>query len=120
MRLASILLIIMRKGDENMMKIAILGAILLGSTKVHAKNMIRIKALGSSPRGQYVAFEEFGYMNDSKTPFARIRVKNVWKDKYVDKSVNVIADEDNKRLDQVRAIAIDLAKKQLEQFNINT
>jgi predicted secreted protein len=103
-----------------MMKLFMLGALILGSTKVQAKNMIRIKALGSSPRGQFVAFEEFGYMNDSKTPFARIRVKNVWKDSYVNKPINVIADDENKRLDQVRAMAIDLAKKQLEKFNINT
>ncbi len=105
-----------------MMKIVMFGAILFAgsATKVQAKNMIRIKALGSSPRGQFVAFEEFGYMNDSKTPFARIRVKNVWKDKYVHKSDGVWADEDNKKLDQVRAKAIDLAKKQLEKFNINT
>lgn len=105
-----------------MMKLAIIGAFIFAgtTTKVQAKNMIRIKAIGSSPRGQFVAFEEFGYMNDSRTPFARIRVKNVWRDKYVHQSDGVIADEDNKRLEHVRAKAIDLAKKQLEKFNINT
>jgi len=103
------------------MKIAILGFLVFSAgNKAHSKNMIRIKAIGSSPRGQFVAFEEFGYMNNSKSPFARIRVKNVWQDKYVERSISVLADEDNKRLDQVRAKAIDLAKKQLEKFNINT
>lgn len=104
-----------------MLRAALFGTLILAAApKLEAKNMIRIKAIGSSPRGQFVAFEEFGYMNDSKTPFARIRVKNVWRDKYVHQSKGVMADEDNKRLEHVRAKAIDLAKKQLEKFNINT
>lgn len=102
------------------MRLAFFSLFLFGAHQAQGKNMIRVKAIGSSPRGQYVAFEEFGYMNNSKVPFAKIRVKNVWRDKYVDTPISVQADDDNKRLDQVRAKAIDLAKKHLEQFNINT
>lgn len=88
--------------------------------QVQAKSLVRVKAIGSSPRGQYVAFEEFGYKNGRKTPFSKIRVMNVWKNKYVDTPVQVIGADEQERLNQVREKAKDLAAKKLRKFNIST
>ena len=91
------------------------------SGEVLAKTMMRVSALGSSPKGQYVAFEEFGFLNNSKIPFSRIRVMNVWKNRYVGKEINVISDKKNQlELEQVRAKAKKLAAERLKQFNIST
>jgi predicted secreted protein len=85
---------------------------------VQASNLVRVKALGSSPRGQYVAFEEFGYKNGRKLPFSKIRIMNVWKNKYADKPVQVVGNTDGVNLNHVRIKAKSLAQKQLEKFNI--
>jgi predicted secreted protein len=103
------------------MKAALLSFLLLFSVKVQAKTMIRVKALGASPKGQFVAFEEFGYINNTDIPFARIKVMNVWKKKYVGKSINVVSGQKEKlQLDQVRAKAKKLAIERLKEFNIST
>lgn len=97
----------------------IFSSILLG--QAFAKTMIRVNALGASPKGQFVAFEEFGYLDNSTIPFSRIKVMNVWKNKYVGKTINVVSDKKNDlELDQVRAQAKKLAKEGLKRFNIST
>jgi predicted secreted protein len=88
--------------------------------QVQAKNLVRVKAIGASPRGQYVAFEEFGYKNGRKIPFSKIRVMNVWKNKYVDTPIQVIGAGEQERLNQVREKAKELATKKLQKFNIST
>lgn len=90
------------------------------TVQVQAKALVRVKAIGSSPRGQFVAFEEFGYKNGRKTPYSKIRVMNVWKNKYVDDPVQVIGVEEDDRLNQIREKAKDLASKKLKKFNIST
>ncbi len=90
------------------------------AVQIEAKSLVRVKAIGSSPRGQFVAFEEFGYKNGRKTPYSKIRVMNVWKNKYVDKPVQVIGIIEEDRLNQVREKAKDLAVKKLKKFNIST
>ena len=97
-------------------------AIFLAQTVQVAKanTMVRVKALGSSPRGQYVAIEEFGYKDQRTQPYSRIRVMNVWKNKYVGSPVNVISSDNEMELSQVRAKAKNLAKQKLKKFNIST
>ncbi len=94
-------------------------AIALFSQVAFSKNLIRVKALGKSSKGQYVAFEEYGFTNNSKTPFSKIRVMNVWKNKYVTKEIKVISTNKNSNLEEVRAKAKKLAKKDLISFNIS-
>ncbi len=89
------------------------------TTQAHASNTVRVKALGSSPRGQYVAFEEFGYKNGRTMPFSKIRIMNVWKNKYADKTVQVIGKNNEVNLAHVRHQAKTLAKEQLDKFNIS-
>lgn len=90
------------------------------TTPVQSNPLVRIKAIGSSPRGQYVAFEEFGYKNGRKFPYSRIRVMNVWKNKYVDTPIYLIGTEKDDRLNSIRSKAKSLAVKKLKKFNIST
>lgn len=48
-----------------------------------------IDTLGSSPKGQYVALEEYGYKSVSHSYYVRIKVMNVWKKTYVGAPVEV-------------------------------
>ena len=88
--------------------------------QVSAKNMVRIKTLGKSPKGQFVAIEEFGFKNNEKVPYSRIRVVNMWKNKYVTKPINVTGSSKSKDLKSVRMKAKKLAADQLKKFNINS
>ena len=90
------------------------------TTPVQSNPLVRIKAIGSSPRGQYVAFEEFGYKNGRKFPYSRIRVMNVWKNRYVDTPIYLIGTEKDDRLNIIRIKAKSLAVKKLKKFNIST
>ena len=85
-----------------------------------AKTLVRINTIGSSPRGQYVAFEEFGYKEGRKFPYSKIRVMNVWKNKYVDDAIQVIGKGEGEKLNQVRKKAKDLAIKKFQKFNIES
>lgn len=102
------------------MKSVVLSLFLLGSLSAHAKNLIRVKTLGKSPKGQFIAFEEFGFKNDAQVPFSKIRVMNVWKNKYVIKTIYVTDPKNEMKLPQIRAKAKKLANKQLKAFNIST
>lgn len=90
------------------------------TSPVQSNPLVRIKAIGSSPRGQYVAFEEFGYKNGRKFPYSRIRVMNMWKNRYVDTPVYLIGTENDDRLNSIRSKAKSLADKKLKKFNIST
>lgn len=103
-----------------MKKLYILLTALFITQAAPAKTLVRVNAIGSSPRGQFVAFEEFGYKQGRKLPYSKIRVLNVWKNKYVDKPVQVIGSDDSDRLEYVRQRAKNLADKQLKKFNIST
>ena len=102
------------------MKSVLFSLLLLGSFTANAKNLIRVKALGKSPKGQFIAFEEFGFKNDAKVPFSKIRVMNVWKNKYVIETIYVTDPNNEMKLPQIRAKAKKLANKQLKAFNIST
>jgi predicted secreted protein len=102
------------------MKLLIILSILFSAQVSFSKNLIRVKAIGKSSKGQYIAFEEYGFTNNSKTPFSKIRVMNVWKNKYVTKEIKVIGPSKNSNLKEVRAKAKKLAKKGLKSFNISS
>jgi predicted secreted protein len=78
-----------------------------------------INALGSSPKGQYVAIEEYGYDSHDRSYYSRIKLFNVWKKVSVEDSIEIrrkpLAATD---LIQVRQEAKQKAAKILEKFNI--
>ena len=88
------------------------------SSQAQAKTLVRVMAIGSSPNGQFVAFEEFGYHNGREVPFSKIRVMNIWKNKYVSDPVMVVGNQDESNLRLVRVEAKKMAGKELKQFNI--
>jgi predicted secreted protein len=88
------------------------------STMVQAKNLVRVKAIGSSPKGQYVAFEEFGYKNGRKTAFSKIRVMNMWKNKMMSSPVQVIGNSQKNKLQDIRIEAKGKASLQFKKYNI--
>lgn len=102
------------------MRVLVILCLGLLSPSVFAKNLIRVKAIGASPKGQYVAFEEFGFENDSKSPFSKIRVMNVWKNKYVTETIFVTDPNNEMQLDQIRAKAKQIAAEKLKAFDIST
>lgn len=80
-----------------------------------------IDTLGSSPKGQYVALEEYGYKTASHTFYVRIKIINVWKNKYVGKSVDVELPADRPfLLKKARSRAKFLAQEQLKRFDIRS
>lgn len=103
-----------------MKKLYVLLTALFVSQGVSAKTLVRINAIGASPRGQYVAFEEFGYKEGRKTPYSKIRVMNVWKNKYVEEPIQVIGTKKEENLEEVRKKAKDLALRKFKKFNIET
>jgi predicted secreted protein len=66
-----------------------------------------------------VAFEEYGYKSGRKQPFSKIRIMNVWKNKYMESPVHVVGTKEEQRLNQVRQKAKELASKNLKKFNIS-
>lgn len=102
------------------LKVLVFSLLLLGGGELWAKTLIRVSAIGSSPKGQFVAFEEFGYKDGERSPFSRIRIMNMWKSKFVDLPVQVIGSEKKDDLEQVRTRAKGLAAERFKKFNIST
>ena len=98
-------------------------AIFIGAQgAVHAEvaKFIRIKALGASPKGQYIAIEEFGYKRGKARAYSKIRVMNVWKNQYIGKPISVIATDEDDKLQDIRDKARNLASKRLLKYDIST
>lgn len=102
------------------MKTLILGLGLLISGLSWSSTIQMINALGSSPKGQYVAIEEYGYNSNQKTYYSRIKVMNVWKNHYVTEPVEI--EKGARRpsdLVQVRKEALEQAGMDLARFKID-
>jgi predicted secreted protein len=79
-----------------------------------------IDTLGSSPKGQFVALEEYGYKSDKHTYYVVIKVMNVWTKKYVGKPVKVeLPAHRPNYLKKARLEAKILAREELEKFSIS-
>lgn len=116
--MASLLLYLWKVGAMNKrasLTILLLAIGLLDSFDAIA--MVRVKAIGSSPKGQFVAFEEYGFKNGKKLPYSQIRIMNVWKGEYVDSPVYFMSEEDE--LKDVRGKVKKLAIKKLKKFDIS-
>lgn len=48
-----------------------------------------IDTLGASPKGQYVALEEYGYRSLNHSYYVNIKVMNVWTKEYVGSSIKI-------------------------------
>jgi predicted secreted protein len=82
---------------------------------------VRIEAIGASPKGQYVAIEEYGFNQGLNTFYSRIRLMNLWKNQ---DAAPLIEIEKKARhpddLIRIREEARLQATQQLEKYNIVT
>lgn len=78
-----------------------------------------IDTLGSSPKGQFVALEEYGYKSQNHSYFVKIKIMNVWKKEYVGKSIEVELPAHRPHfLKKARSEARILATDELKKFDI--
>ena len=103
-----------------MIKMIVLLVFTLVSTLSLASEHQMIDTLGVSPKGQFVALEEYGYKSQSHSYYVRIKVMNVWKKEYVGSPVEVeLPAHRPDFLGKARAKAKILAQEQLKKFDIS-
>lgn len=79
-----------------------------------------IDTLGSSPKGQYVALEEYGYKSDKHAYYVNIKIMNVWTKEYVGSTIKVERPAHRPIfLKKAREEAKLLAKDELAKFSIS-
>ena len=79
-----------------------------------------IDVLGISPKGQFVAVEEYGYKSQSHTYYVSVKVMNVWTKEYVGQKIDVELPAHRPNfLDKARSRAKILAVEELKKFNIS-
>jgi predicted secreted protein len=102
------------------MKLILILSVLLISTSIFASQREFINTLGASPKGQFVALEEYGYKPHKKEFYSHIRIINVWKNEYVGKVINVeMPAMNSKLLEETRSKARQLASDELKKFQIS-
>lgn len=80
----------------------------------------KIDVLGTSPKGQFVAVEEYGYRPGTHMYFVSIRVMNVWKKEYVGSGVQIELPATRPYvLKKARKEAKELAQNTFKKFNIS-
>jgi predicted secreted protein len=79
-----------------------------------------IDTLGVSPKGQYVALEEYGYKIEKHSYYVTIRIINVWKKEYVGTPIEVELPAARPHfLKKAREKAKLLAQDKLKRFQIS-
>jgi predicted secreted protein len=91
--------------------ILLLGLFLLPHAFASSKQ--KIDVLGTSPKGQFVAVEEYGYRPGTHMYFVNIRVMNVWKKEYVGDKVQI-------ELPATRPFVLKKARKEALEMAQNT
>lgn len=95
-----------------------LGLLTLSGLSLASEHQM-IDTLGASPKGQFVALEEYGYKSQKHTYYVTIKVMNVWKKEYVGKSFEVELPAHRPAfLKKARERAKILAQEELRRFNI--
>jgi predicted secreted protein len=100
------------------MKKSLILVLWLVSAHVFAGSIVKVSSVGLSPKGQFIAFEEFGF-SDEKIPYSKIRVFNTWKNKYVSKEFKLRGKKSIDSLELIRFKVKKLASKDLKHFNIS-
>jgi predicted secreted protein len=79
-----------------------------------------IDTLGSSPKGQFVALEEYGYKSHNHSYYVTIKVMNMWKKEFVGQPIKVELKAHRPiYLQKAREKARVLAKEELTRFDIS-
>lgn len=103
-----------------MRKLFVFTFLALLSMTVAASEHQMIDTLGASPKGQFVALEEYGYKTQSHSYYVRIKVMNVWKKEYVGNFIEVeLPAHRPVYLKKAREKARILAREELKKFQIS-
>lgn len=79
----------------------------------------KIDVLGTSPKGQFVAVEEYGYRQGTHMYYVTIRVMNVWKKEYVGDTVQIELPASRPYvLKKARSEARELAQNTFKKYQI--
>lgn len=101
-----------------MSKYLILVLLLVSQISLASEHQV-INALGSSPKGQYVALEEYGYHSQKHSYYVQIKILNVWTKQYEGNSVSVeLPAHRPTYLKEARIKARTMAQNLLGQFKI--
>ena len=85
-----------------------------------ASSKQKIDVLGTSPKGQFVAVEEYGYRPGTHMYFVNIRVMNVWKKEYVGDKVQIELPATRPFvLKKARKEALELAQNTFKKYQIS-
>jgi len=99
------------------LKYLILFLLLANQAQSEVTEMVRIKAIGKSPRGQFVAFEEYGYESSNiKRPYSNIKIINMWKNQVMKQYSNY--SEVDSTLEEIREKSFTRGQKIFKEFNI--
>lgn len=80
-----------------------------------------IDTLGASPKGQFVALEEYGHRSETNAYFVSIKVMNVWKKEYVEENVEIeLPAHNSDHLEKARKKARKLAQEFLSKYKISS
>ena len=85
-----------------------------------AREHQKINSLGVSKKGQFVALEEYGYTPHKNSFYVHIKIMNVWKKEYVGTTFSIEVPAIGSNLKDAREKAKNMAKSELERFNIST
>lgn len=81
-----------------------------------SKTIVRVNPLGESLKGQFIAYEEYGYMGEGNLPFVKLKIMNVWKNKYVEE-FKLFAEEDQE-LSEIRREIKGNSEKLFAKYSI--
>lgn len=90
----------------------------VSASALTSRPLVKVNVIGSSGKGQYIAFEEFGYKLGKSLPFAKIRILNVWTNKYIKNSYEVV--KKGTTLLEVRKKVRSMATETLKKFHISS
>lgn len=80
----------------------------------------KVDSLGTSPKGQFIALEEYGYRPGKKSFFVEIKILNLWKKQFVGEVIRIETPAySDKYLKESRIKAKKLAEGQLKEFGIS-
>ncbi len=101
-------------------KLIIFMAFVIVTLSAKASEHQMIDTLGASPKGQFVALEEYGYKSMNHSYYVKIKVMNVWTKRYVGKEIEVeLPAHRPVYLKKARQKARVLAQEELHKFHIS-
>jgi len=116
----ALVLLLTKPNGENLMNLGIILFGLLLSLNCFSSSREYVDTIGSSPKGQYVAFETYGFKPEEKKFYSSIKIMNVWKKQYVGSIIEAEMPAFTKdSLSKVRAKARTLALENLKKFQIS-